>query len=155
MSVTSLVAKLVKNPPSMWETWVWLGKIPWRREQPPTPVFWPGEFHGLYSKELDTTEQLSFSPVEQGIEIRPRIRTEVSTWVPQSSDEPDMTVLCKEREKRNTQVVTVMGRADPVGQHVHLKAKLSPWLKGQGLSFPKEKNSRQLGSESARVLGRK
>ena len=30
-----------------------------------TPVFWPGEFHGLYSpwdlKELDTTEQLSLS----------------------------------------------------------------------------------------------
>ena len=38
----------------------WAGKIPWRREQLPTPVFWPGEFHGLYSpwglKELDTTE---------------------------------------------------------------------------------------------------
>ena len=27
----------------------WLGKIPWRRERLPTPVFWPGEFHGLYS----------------------------------------------------------------------------------------------------------
>ena len=26
----------------------WVGKIPWRREQLPTPVFWPGEFHGLY-----------------------------------------------------------------------------------------------------------
>ena len=41
----------------------WIGKIPWRRERLPTPVFWPGEFHGLYSlwgpKELDTTEQLS------------------------------------------------------------------------------------------------
>ena len=24
----------------------WVGKIPWRREQLPTPVFWPGEFHG-------------------------------------------------------------------------------------------------------------
>ena len=24
-----------------------VGKIPWRRERPPTPVFWPGEFHGL------------------------------------------------------------------------------------------------------------
>ena len=40
-----------------------LGLIPWRRERLPTPVFWPGEFHGLYSpwgyKELDTTEQLS------------------------------------------------------------------------------------------------
>ena len=28
------------------ETWV--GKIPWRRQRLPTPVFWPGEFHGLY-----------------------------------------------------------------------------------------------------------
>ena len=40
----------------------WVGKI-CRRERLPTPVFWPGEFHGLYSpwgrKELDTTEQLS------------------------------------------------------------------------------------------------
>ena len=27
----------------------WLGKIPWRRERLPTPVFWPEEFHGLYS----------------------------------------------------------------------------------------------------------
>ena len=43
----------------------WVGKIPWRRERLPTPVFWPGEFHGLYSpwccKELDTTEQVSLS----------------------------------------------------------------------------------------------
>ena len=37
-----------------------LGKIPWRRERLPTPVFLPGEFHGLYSpwghKESDMTE---------------------------------------------------------------------------------------------------
>ena len=38
-----------------------VGKIPWRRERLPAPVFWPGEFHGLYSpwggpKELDMTE---------------------------------------------------------------------------------------------------
>ena len=43
----------------------WLGKIHWRRERLPTPVFWPGEFHGLYSpwgrKESDTAEQLSLS----------------------------------------------------------------------------------------------
>ena len=46
----SLVAQLVKNPPAMQETWVrssgW--EDPWRRERLPTPVFWPGEFHGLY-----------------------------------------------------------------------------------------------------------
>ena len=29
----------------------WLGKIPWRRERLPTPVFWPGEFHGPYISE--------------------------------------------------------------------------------------------------------
>ena len=47
----SLVAQLVKNPPSMWETWVWcwVGKIPWRRERLPIPVFCSEEFHGLYS----------------------------------------------------------------------------------------------------------
>ena len=43
----------------------WLGKIPWRRERLATPLFWPGEFHGLYSlwshKESDTTERLSLS----------------------------------------------------------------------------------------------
>ena len=59
----SLVAQLVKNLPAMWETWVLipgLGRFPWRRERLPTPVFWPGEFHGLYNswgrKELDMTE---------------------------------------------------------------------------------------------------
>ena len=27
----------------------WVGKIPWRRERLPTPIFGPGEFHWLYS----------------------------------------------------------------------------------------------------------
>ena len=43
----------------------WVRKILWRRQRLPTPVFWPGEFHGLYSpqgcKESDLTEQLSLS----------------------------------------------------------------------------------------------
>ena len=45
-----------------------LGRFPWRRERLLTAVFWPREFHGLYSpwgcKESDTTEWLSlFTPV--------------------------------------------------------------------------------------------
>ena len=45
---------------SLWLSWLriclqcgrpgfgpWVGKIPWRRERLPTPVFWPGEFHGV------------------------------------------------------------------------------------------------------------
>ncbi|MDK7200534.1 hypothetical protein, partial [Corynebacterium amycolatum] len=51
-SWTSLVAQLVKNLLAMQETWV--GKIPWRNERLPTPVFWPGEFHGLYIVHGDT-----------------------------------------------------------------------------------------------------
>ena len=41
----------------------WVRKIPWRRKRLPTPLFWSGEFHGLYSpwghKDSDTTEWLS------------------------------------------------------------------------------------------------
>ena len=43
------MAQLAKNLPTMWETWVpplgW--KDPLEKEKRPTPVFWPGEFHGL------------------------------------------------------------------------------------------------------------
>ena len=36
---------MVKNLPGMQETWFdpWVGRIPWRREWLPTPVFLPGE----------------------------------------------------------------------------------------------------------------
>ena len=58
----SRVAQLVKNPPAMQETWAqflgWEGLL--EKGKATTPVFWPGEFPGLYSprghKELDTTE---------------------------------------------------------------------------------------------------
>ena len=63
----SLMAHLVKNPPAMWETWVQsLGwEDPLKKGKATHPIFWPGEFHGLYSpwhrKESDTTERLSLS----------------------------------------------------------------------------------------------
>ena len=57
---------------AMQKTWVqsWVGKIPWRREWLPTPVFRLGEFQEqrslvVYSpwdcKVLNTTEQLTLS----------------------------------------------------------------------------------------------
>ena len=62
-SWASLMAQLVKNLQCGRPGFdPWVGKIPWRRERLPTPGFWPGEFHGLYSpwggKESDTTERL-------------------------------------------------------------------------------------------------
>ena len=63
----SLVAQRVKNLPAMQETGFnpSVGKILWRREWLPPPVFVPGEFHGQRSlagysswghKELGMTE---------------------------------------------------------------------------------------------------
>ena len=66
-----LVAWLVKNLPAMWETSVrsWVGKIPWRKEQLPTPVFWPGEVmdcivHGITKSRtrLSKSHSLILSP---------------------------------------------------------------------------------------------
>ena len=62
-----LMAQTIKNLPAMQETWVQsrVGKIRWRREWQPTPVFLPGEFHGQGSlvgyspwgrRASDTTE---------------------------------------------------------------------------------------------------
>ena len=54
---------MIKTPPAGFSPWV--GKIFWRREWLPTPIFLPGELHGqrilvVYSpwgrRELDMTE---------------------------------------------------------------------------------------------------
>ena len=58
----SLVAQTVKDLPAMRKTWV--RSLGWKDSLEKgmllTPVFWPEEFHGLYSpwghKESDTTE---------------------------------------------------------------------------------------------------
>ena len=65
LEVASLAAPLVENPPAVWETWVQsLGwENPLEKGTVTHSIFWPGEFHGLYSpwghKESDTTERLS------------------------------------------------------------------------------------------------
>ena len=45
--------------------WLAYFSVPWKRGSLPTQVFWPGEFHELYSpwgcKELDMTEWISLS----------------------------------------------------------------------------------------------
>ena len=56
----ALQADALPSEPSRPSFNPWVGKIPWRRKWQPAPVFWPGEFHGLYSpwgcKESDTSE---------------------------------------------------------------------------------------------------
>ena len=61
-SLASLVAQLVKNLPAMWKTCI--RSLGWEdileKGKAPTPAFWPGELHVLYSpfghKESDMTQ---------------------------------------------------------------------------------------------------
>ena len=89
-SVTLWINQSMRNKPTLctqrvlplWLRWLriclqcgrpgfhpWVGKIPWRRERLPTPIFWTGEFRGLYSswdhRESDTTEELSHTHCTQ------------------------------------------------------------------------------------------
>ena len=49
-----LVAQLIKNPPEMQQ--IWVCALGWedhfKKGKATTPVFWPGEFHGLYSSRV-------------------------------------------------------------------------------------------------------
>ena len=90
VGVNSLVVQVVKNLPAMQILAMtrfnpWVGKIPWRREWQPTPVFlaWripmteeTGGLQFMSCKELDTTEQLIFS--RKLVAGRPRVRNEVA-----------------------------------------------------------------------------
>ena len=44
----------------------WVGKIPWRRDGQPTPVFFPGEFHGQRSLASWFLDCLQFIDVQRG-----------------------------------------------------------------------------------------
>ena len=56
----------------------------WRRESLPTPVFWPGEFHGLYSpwrrKELDTIERLSLYFISGIRMVAQKVKNPPAMW---------------------------------------------------------------------------
>ena len=67
----------------------WVGKIPWRKEWQPTPVFLPGESHGQRSlvdyspcgrRETDMTEQLTQHRMLYFVSYD-TIKIMVGTWV--------------------------------------------------------------------------
>ena len=78
----------------------WVGKIPWRKEQLHTPVFWPGEFHGLHSSwgcrvgHDGVTFTFTFS-LEWGL----RIRWHWCHWLENYVWEPCPTGASKSRVK--------------------------------------------------------
>ena len=79
-----MVAQMVKNLPAMWKTCI--RSLGWEdileKGKAPTPAFWPGELHVLYSpfghKESDMTEQLSLSLVDQMMNKATDVYREIS-----------------------------------------------------------------------------
>ena len=70
----------------------WVGKIPWRRERQPTPMFLPNTSHGLRSlvgyspwgcKESDTTERLTLHTHVSSLILHCKCRFRVK-WIPKS-----------------------------------------------------------------------
>ena len=62
----SLVAQLIKNLPSLWETWVQsLGwEDPLEKGTLSTPIFCPGEFHGQRSPWIAGTQQYLLNQID-------------------------------------------------------------------------------------------
>ena len=108
----------------MRETWFdsWVGKINYRKESLPTPVFCPGAFPGLYSpwsrKESDLTEWLSLS----GVNINVLGISELKwTWADKSnSDDHYIYYYGQESLRRNGVALTV-----------NKSTKCSTWLQTQ------------------------
>ena len=59
----SLVAQMVKNLPTMLETWVrsWVGKIPWRRKRLSTEQLSLSLFHECKFKEVKVAQSCLFA----------------------------------------------------------------------------------------------
>ena len=105
-----------------------LGSIPGLERSPgerlPTPVFWPGEFHGLYnqsmgSKESDTTEQRSLSEAFVGfpyssvdkIHLQCR-RPQLDSWVGKihwRRDKLPTQYFVLENSRTNSRTIQSMG----------------------------------------------
>ena len=117
----------------------WVGKIPWRREWQPTPVFLPGEFHGQRSlvgyspwgnKKLDTTEHthIYLLCVEAG-QFKDYINT---AQIPFSVSQQVYTPWCCCCSKSLQSSPTLWDTMDcsPLDSSVHgiLQAKILEWV---------------------------
>ena len=91
-----------------------MGKIPWRREWQPTPVFLTGESHGQRSfagnspyghKESDTTEQMALSLFFTAIERKKKERkSNKKTHKTQKCNPQTQASQCKEEKERKEEL---------------------------------------------------
>ena len=78
---------VVENALAVRDTWASsrIGKIPWQRERLPTPVFWPGEFHGVAKNwtRLSNFHSLTHSILGEqfgSVQLLSRVRLFVTPW---------------------------------------------------------------------------
>ena len=132
---------------SLWLSWLkiclqwgrprfdsWVGKIPWRRERLPIPVFLPGEFHGVTKSWTWLSSRSSIYLVFIG---KVSIRTK---WVKWKCLKVKVTQLC-------------LTLCNPMDYTVHgiLQARILEWV-----AFPFSRGSSQPRDQSqvSRIAGR-
>ena len=132
----SLVAQLVKNQPAMQETPVgsfpWVGKIPWRRDRVPTPVFlgFPGGSDGKEStcnaEDLGSIPGLGRSlfkggcgnPLQYSCLENPRGQRSLVGYSPWGHKKSDTTERLSTAQHINVVCITHFFPVSPIqGQH--------------------------------------
>ena len=113
---------------------------------PPTPVFWPGEFHGLYSlwgrKESDVTERLSLSQAwfvsvvcePTGLSWGPEPRLPGHPPVERALEAPLAYFL--QTDGRPTEACAVRSYHKPAGTLLHQDASGEEAVSGPGPAHP-------------------
>ena len=133
----SFVAQLVKNLPAMRETWVWsLGwEDPRRRKRLPTPVFWLGEFRGLFSswdhKESDK-------------------RNMAQPWPQELTSPPTLGLFVKRKQNRTFFSLNI--RKDPHNE-ISAKTWVSFYLRCQESKIPKQNRKKKKIHQEMAVWG--
>ena len=121
----SLIAQLVKNPPACMRPWFdsWVGKIPWRRDKLPTPVFlgFPDDSDGKESTcnvgDMGLVPGLGRSPgggcgnpLQYSCRENPHGQRNLAGYSPTGHKESDNTEQLSSNIQPINSVVTVLGK---------------------------------------------
>ncbi|XP_055285293.1 DNA mismatch repair protein Msh3 isoform X3 [Moschus berezovskii] len=88
----------------------WVGKIPWRRERLPTPVFWPGELHGEVHGIAKSRTRLSEFHFTLPLEVAEMDRSKKRAL---ESDGPVKKKARKVQEKEEGSDSVMSGNSEP------------------------------------------
>ena len=103
----------------------WVGKIPWRRERLPTPVFWPGEVHGSQKVGHDWATFTSVELMVIANTLFQQHKRKLYTWTSPDGQHWNQIdyILCSQTWRRSIQSAKTRPGADCGSKHELFIAK--------------------------------